>query len=206
MLITFLEVMLLVALVCLSISNITQKVIEGMQKAMWIEKQKECKEKFYAAVWDGKKNAQILVVIHITMLIVQLEMWPLLNKLWVHFYEIFRIALQWYKQQLSKIWGDLNHHTDHPNRKIGKYGGNELRALRSPSALVDVRQQMPGYKTELGLVTWQPIIILVQSHLLEEMVAMQNTRQQLYTKITTWLYNPKDTPITTGWQRSMKLV
>ena len=58
--------MLLVALVCLSISNITQKVIEGMQKAMRIEKQKECKKKFYAAVRDGKKNDQILVVIHIT--------------------------------------------------------------------------------------------------------------------------------------------
>ena len=48
---------------------------------------------------------QILVVIQITMLTVQSESWPLPNKLSADFDEMFRIALQQYKEQLIKFWG-----------------------------------------------------------------------------------------------------
>ena len=44
-----------------------------------------------------------MVVIQLfTMLIVWSEIWTLRNKLWADFYEKFRIALQGYKEQLSK--------------------------------------------------------------------------------------------------------
>ena len=61
--------------------------------------------KFYGGVGvvTGTSD-KILVAILITMLTVQSEIWPLLNKLWTDFDEIFRISLQWYKEQLIKFW------------------------------------------------------------------------------------------------------
>ena len=58
------------------------------------------------------------VAIQITMLTAQSKSLPLLNKLWADFDELFGIALQGHTEQFFKFWGgDLNHHTDSPNRK-----------------------------------------------------------------------------------------
>ena len=51
--------------------------------------------KFYGGVWGGKrKSDKILIAIQITVLTFQLEIQPLLNKLWAGYKEIFRVALQ----------------------------------------------------------------------------------------------------------------
>ena len=47
----------------------------------------------------------LTVLIRITMLTVQLETQQLLNKLWAGFDVIFRIALQWHKEQFIKFLG-----------------------------------------------------------------------------------------------------
>ena len=73
------------------------------------------------------------------MLTVQSEIWPLLNKIWADFDEIFRIALQWYKEQLIKFWSDLDHYADSPNWESGQHEGNKLpwpRRTAVSSALV----------------------------------------------------------------------
>ena len=49
------------------------------------------------------------------MLTAQSKIRPLLNKLWSDFDDIFRIAQQWYLEQLIKFWGDLDYHADSPN-------------------------------------------------------------------------------------------
>ena len=50
--------------------------------------------KFYGGIRGGKRHKWLdLVVIQITMLAAQSEIWPILNKLWMDFDEIFRIAL-----------------------------------------------------------------------------------------------------------------
>ena len=61
-----------------------------------------------------KKN-KWLVAIKITMPNAQSEIQPLLNKLWTHFDENFRIAVQWYKENGLILGGDLIHHADSPN-------------------------------------------------------------------------------------------
>ena len=70
--------------VCLSVSNITKKVINGLR-------------------W--RKQVIKFVVIWITMLTTRLKIWPLLNKLGANYDEIFRITLQWYKEHLIKFLG-----------------------------------------------------------------------------------------------------
>ena len=45
----------------------------------------------------------IVVLIWITMLTAQLKIWSLLNRLWTDVDEIFRIALQWYTEELIKF-------------------------------------------------------------------------------------------------------
>ena len=59
------------------------------------------------------------------MLTAQSEFRPLLSKSWDDFNEIFRTALQWYKEQLIKFWGDLGCLSGSPNRETKQYGGNE---------------------------------------------------------------------------------
>ena len=47
----------------------------------------------------------------------------LLNKLWAGFHEIFRIALQWYKEQFLS---DLDYLADSSNGEPRQYRSNEL--------------------------------------------------------------------------------
>ena len=62
--------------------------------------------KFYGGVWGGKGNKWlVLVAIQIAMLTAQSEIRPLLNKWWTDLDGIFRIALQWYKEQLINCLG-----------------------------------------------------------------------------------------------------
>ena len=68
----------------------------------------------------------MLVAFWITMLTAQSENSPLCNKLRADSYEISRIALQWYKEQLIHFLDDLDHHGDSPNRETAQYGANEL--------------------------------------------------------------------------------
>ena len=92
-------------LVCLSVSNITQKVTNGLQ---W---------HFTDGSGVVKETSDwILVVIEITMLTVQLKIGPLLNNLEADFDEICRLAVQrnnWlHCGVICAIWG--------------QYGGDEL--------------------------------------------------------------------------------
>ena len=80
--------------VCLSVcDNITEK--KNMNKLRW-----NFMELFMLV--KGTKD-WILVVIHITMLTAQLEIWPLLNKLQASFDKLVRIPLQLYRDQLFKF-------------------------------------------------------------------------------------------------------
>ena len=80
--------------VCLSVSNISQTVMTGLWKKFmegtWMVQ--EANNRFWwqsgSPCWHPNQ-----------------EIWPLLNKLWADFDEIFRKALQWYKEQLIKYLG-----------------------------------------------------------------------------------------------------
>ena len=80
--------------VCLSVNKITQKVMNGLQ---W---------NFMGRSVVIKGTSDLIVVaIWITMLTVQSEIRPLFNNLLPDFDEIFRKALQRYKEQLIKFLG-----------------------------------------------------------------------------------------------------
>ena len=75
--------------VCLSVSSIAQSY-------EWIVM------KFYGGVWDGKRNKWLHFGSDSDHHVASPTQ-PLLNKLWADFDEIFRIAVQWYNEQLIKF-------------------------------------------------------------------------------------------------------
>ena len=74
--------------------------------------------KFYGVVQSDNRNRWLNFQ--------QTEIQPLLKKLPADFEEIFRKALQWYKERLIENLANLDQHADSPNRESGQYGSNEL--------------------------------------------------------------------------------
>ena len=97
--------------VCLAVSSIAQNVMNRLWWNFMVE----------SGMVKGTSD-QILVVVWIIMLTAQLEIKPLLKKLWTDVDDFFRIARNDKTNTWSNFGGDLDHHADSPNLESGQYG------------------------------------------------------------------------------------